>query len=249
MDAVAISYILPFYKKLGLLHAALPANAAIFGATRSELVIVLDEPESLDAVETLCRGYLDSIRTRILVTDEPHAWRPPCRAINAGVRHARGEYVAVLSPETVVALPTPSYLETRVKPVHFLCGLLWTIQNVYDYAPPDRVAAAVGRARNLTSPSNFGFGFFLCPKSAFERVNGMDESRGRYGRDDDCIRFRLVRSGLLMVIDPHIEIFHPAHASDSDRNMNTTEPIQPCTILNQPNWGRSGFRVACDWIK
>ena len=77
----------------------LRVNLASFQKPWVEVVVVVDEPQSKDRVlDTIQR--LPEVKWRVICHPWPHEWRPPSRAINAGVRKALAPTVVICSPES-----------------------------------------------------------------------------------------------------------------------------------------------------
>src|SRR4051812_34231033 len=104
-----LSFVIPFYHKFALWNKLIRRNPNLWGRDR-EVVLVLDEPSEEKQVLETVRTLSHFIQFRVIVNDETHAWRPPCCAANVDIRYARGSRVAVMSPESILLLPTPDYL-------------------------------------------------------------------------------------------------------------------------------------------
>lgn len=227
---------------------ALPLNTAYFDLS-NEVIICLESPEEVDDYLRLCESFRGRINLKLLVCGAAHEWRPPCKAINAGARVASGEHIAVLSPESVLHrfLSSPQ-LPIACPPHTVLTGLVWSVSGAWEDAPPERTARLIAIARNTMAPYAFGFGFFLCQRKDFYAINGMDESRTTYGRDDDDIRIRLIRSGCRLIVDPLIEVFHLHHPTSTMRDNMAALPVNSSVVLEaQPYWGMNEFELKYSW--
>lgn len=228
-----LSFVIPFYKKLDLFRMVLPHNKA-FALPNTEVVLVLDEPGEETGVLDLIAQY-PAIKWRVLVNDAPHEWRPPCKAINVGVRNALGDSIAILSPESILLNQTPLPWVRGF----YTTGVIsdrdaWTGIPTYENFPNEQRL-------------NYGFGFLMMEKRLFESVHGFDESRIRYGGDDDDIRWRLRGVGFTQNCDFAIRVVHVHHSNECRAGRETFEPIgRP---LVQPDWGKSFSRIAFDWNK
>lgn len=248
MTGIITSFILPSYRRRGWFLSALPLNRAYFNPN-NEVVICLESPEETDDYLRLCESFKGRINFKLIVCDTSHVWRPPCKAINAGVRVASGEHIAVLSPETVLhRFGVSEQHPVQCAPQTVLTGMVWAVAGAWKDAPPERTARLIAVARNTMAPYAFGFGFFLCQRQAFHAINGMDESRTTYGRDDDDIRIRLIRSGCSLVVDPLIEVFHLHHATEVERDyMAAKRPNSAVVLEAQPDWGLNEFTLRYSW--
>ena len=234
-----ISYLLPWYKKLDWFRLSLPHNAQVF-STNAEVVIAMDDPGEEKGLIDLVRQW-PSIRFVVVVNDEAHDWRPPCKAINVALRNSTYRQVVIMSPESILCLPFSDFLTTRIAP-HVTTGLLWNVEMLNPDGPV--IADKLRCFQDLWAPANFGYGFIMAPAWVIEAVRGYDESRTSRNGDDDNIRLRLLRHGMPLVVDPDIRIFHPWHYSErsTDRDPTNAQPI-----LENREWGRDFNRIAWDW--
>lgn len=235
--APLISFVLPFYRKLEWLRTVFPRNAC-FQSPQVEVVLVLDEPSQETEVLAFVREQ--PVRVQVIVNDKDHPWRPPCAAINVGIRHARGVYTAVVSPESYL-LVEPDYLEQKVLilPERFiLCGRLWHGVGI---TPETPLQAVEDYARQQRAVSDL-YGFKCCATEHWMEAGGYDEHRQKYGGDDDDVFHRLCAVGGCYTGDPHIRIVHPYHAS-ADRVEGEREPYAQQVEFA----GRQFSRVAHDY--
>lgn len=237
MDAL-LSFIVPFYRKLSWLKAVMPRNRC-FQSEAVEVVLVLDEPtQEREVVEFV---QAQSVRVRVVVNDHDHDWRPPCAAINVGLRHARGRYVAIVSPESYL-LVEPGYLEQRLAGLPermFLTGLLWHGVGIEPEYPLELVEAYT-RQHGWVSDI---YGFKCCAKALLMEAGGYDERRRLYGGDDDDVYVRLCAKAKWMC-DPNIRVVHPYHNS-THRDQIGREPY--AKHLDFEPFGRQFSRVAFDY--
>ncbi len=232
---MTISFILPWYHKLEMFKRAAAFNYPVFAQPGCEVVIVLDEPsEEAELVKYL--SSLPDVKWRVLVNDKPHPWRPPCKAINVGIRYAQGEWIAVLSPETVISLPGSGFLvELTRERKCFYTGHLRFVKDYALSAPfvPDFIC---------------GYGFMLCQKHWLEAVNGYAENREQWGGDDDDVQMRLQTSCGNKVVLPSIQLRHLKHEHLGP--VERTEGNEPIgQQMPQYDWGRDFDRIALDWFK
>lgn len=243
-----LSFVIPFYRKAKAFHRALIATDA-YHCCEVELVCVLDDPSDEADVLNLVKLY-PYTKFRVIVNNTPHIWRPPCSAVNVGVRHALASHVAILSPESILKLPTPRYLQEMIDADFRAArvGLLWHIPvlNEDQVWQPSFFYACADTWLTTHAPDNFGYGFILCQKWAFEQIRGMDETRTGYGKDDDDLRFRLARFGVNIVIDGRIQVLHMTHETPR-RDPMSYAPAWPGVVAPQKDWGREFSRVAYDW--
>jgi hypothetical protein len=233
------SFIVPFYRKLRWLKIALHHNAECF-AHCAEIVLVLDEPSEEKEVLEVVKAW-PQLKFLVIVNDEDHTWRPPTKAINAGIHFASSHRIAVISPETILRLPSPGYLEQLVIDGKFYTGVLRHMS-----VPEDLVLETanplIEQCWLKDLPRTFGFGFIMAAWNSFKEIGGYDENRKHYGGDDDCVRMRLLRHGYTCVVDPHIHLLHPAHVCSA--RDHAKEPLaKEVKFLETPAFSR----IAWNW--
>ena len=233
---MTLSFVIPFYRKFPWLKTVFPRNRC-FQSESAEVVLVLDEPTQEREVVEFIRAQ--PVKTRVIVNDQDHPWRPPCSPINVGVRHALGDYIATFSPESYV-LVEPGYLEQQIAllPKRFvLTGNMWHVLGI---GPEHPLEAVVDYLAEHKPVSDF-YGFQCCPKELLIEVGGYDERRQGYGGDDDDVYIRLCEKGQ-RVVDPNIRIAHPYHES-VPRNSTPREPYRRPSSFG----GREFSRIAFDY--
>lgn len=249
----SLSIIMPFYKRLGAFTQSLGANHANLtsGPERpTEVVLVLDEPSEEEGVLRAVEGH-PAISWRVLINRREHAWRNPAVAINVGLRHASGEFVLVMSPETLHVTHVPQILYNRASdaPGHLTVGrICWCARQVVS----EKGAA---RAFEETEPKRF-YGSACGPRAAFEAVGGYDESNRTWGCDDDNIRARLVLAGLTLKYVPLARAIHPLEAGEVNHNrirrrektrLERDAYERPASaVVNGADWGREFDEVIYD---
>lgn len=243
-----ISFVLPCFKRAAWLRMSLPLNH-LYRRPDVEVILVLDEPSEEQKILDIVKANTD-IKFKVLVNDWTHPWRPPCMAINVGVRHAIAPHICILSPETIVSIPEPGYLQTLLqqdwRPVYG--GILWTVPDGDPLDTPNLVLGKMQNAEAYWAPSQLGYGFIMCQRHAFEGIAGMDESRIYYGGDDNDLRYRLARSGLRTIIDPCIKLFHPLHKAEANREQ-PRDAYYPGVVLQpqKETWGMAYNRILFSW--
>jgi len=234
MEGITISFVLPWFHKLELFKQALAFNQRIFSQPGCEVVISMDEPsEEKELVKYVFAG-LPAIKWRVVVNDKPHPWRPPCKAINVGIRQSYGDWIAVLSPETVIELPEPDFLLKLVGN-----------ENKCFYTGHLRFVKQLNMSEPFVPTDLFGYGFILCPKSWMQRVDGYAENRKHWGGDDDDIQDRLRKTCGDKLTLSMIHLTHPEHGNTWAYAHEVTEPIGD--QMPRYAWGRDFHRVALDW--
>ncbi len=253
MQRTSLSIILPFFKKLEEFKRVLPLNAPCFARPGVQVLLVLDENSCETELLALLSAY-PQINWKVLVNDTPHAWRPPCKAINVGLKHAAGQHVVVCSPESafvgdvvgqflrVVEQHPASIALGRVAFVRFadLDDGRTLERHFYDTTP-----------QRLQLRSFYGS---VCgPRQAFETIGGYDETFENWGGDDDNLRVRLEMAGFPLLACPSIRL---AHLSFEPRTgveqYNAADDHIKCAPTDaQANeaiaWGTDFSRMALDY--
>lgn len=244
-----ISIVLPFYKKLKDFERVLPLNHRYFSRPWVEVLVALDENESEAGLIALMGQYPD-IRWKILVNDHPHPWRPPCKAINVGIRHASHDRVLVCSPESLFVTDVPAQaIHTMIThPRGVAVGrVAFGTYTQLEALGATAVFDAVAPAR----PHPFTFyGSIACARREFEAIRGYDESFRDWGGDDDNVRVRLAMNGAQLLACPEMKLLHLSdEARGSNRAFSVRADLRKCSPSQasaSPNadWGRSFSRVA-----
>lgn len=252
-----LSIIIPWFKKLKYFKASLPQNR-LYVDPRVELVIPMDEPsEELELMELL-RAH-PNVKARVIVNDarkDCTDWRPPCKAINVGIRNSLGIYTAVLSPETIVCPPTNEYLFRKLASFSnsrfFLTGSLYNIElseREFHYDPYLLCEVLECRRAELKEFPMEAYGWFITPTKILTELRGFDESRLKYGGDDDCMRVRMRMFGCQEQADINLRLTHLWHR-DTKREFGH-EPYGEKVVLwaQDKTWGRDYSRIALDYAK
>ena len=244
-----ISYILPFYHKADWFRMSLPMNLC-FRTPAAEVICVLDDPADEEPVLQIVRDTPD-VRFKVIVNDWEHPWRPPCIPINVGIRQALSPHVVIVSPESIISLPFPAYLESAIGKNwrDMIGGLLWNVSDIETKDTPDLLRMKIVREEVAQLPKPHGLGFLLCQRHALESIHGLNESLAEFGGEDSELRARLMRYGQRMTIDPCVRIFHPWHESGSNRDGHA--PGGPSVVISgqKETWGTAFNRTVWDWSK
>ncbi len=247
-DAIELSIVLPFYKKLQEFRKVLGLNVPYFAQPHIEVILVLDDPADEAALLALL-GQHSRVRWTVLVNGTAHDWRPPCKAINVGLRHARGRHVLVCSPESAFIgdIPAQCLQVMQKSPGGIALGRVEFA--TFDSLDDGRTLEQHFYQR--TSPALVHRSFYgsVCgPKTAFDAVRGYDESFAEWGGDDDNLRVRLEMAGFALLWCPSVRLLHLSfearHGSeqysvDADRSKCSPESALANT---QGDWGQDFSR-------
>jgi hypothetical protein len=253
-DAPLLSIILPFYRKLAEFREVLPLNLPHFARPGREVILALDENSESDAVVALVRRYPE-VRWKVLVNDVPHRWRPPCKAINVGLRHASGRSGFIASPESAYAGDAPGLAVAiaGAYPAGIALGRVGFTQfdNLRDGRTID--AHCTGTIPHQLFLDSF-YGSICGPRAAFEAVDGYAEAFTDWGGDDDNVRIRLEMAGYTLLACPGVRVLHlsfkpragPQHPDMPWDEQAARVKCSPDSIrgTRHADWGRSFDRIA-----
>ncbi|MBN9428752.1 MAG: glycosyltransferase family 2 protein [Burkholderiales bacterium] len=253
---LACSLILPYYRKLAEFRLVLPMNLPYLARPGLEVIIVMDDAaEEAELLQLL--GQYSQVQWRVIVNDSPHDWRPPCKAINVGIRHARGRYLFVASPESVFVGDVLHFALEAVKdfPRGFAVGRVGfaRFQDLEAWRLPlsecfERTVMAQGAHLDAY------YGSICGPRAAFEAINGYDESFTTWGSDDDNLRIRLEMAGYTLLACPPMRLLHLAFEARNggenprfayDPKMERLRCSPDSALANSADdWGRDFARLA-----
>ncbi len=244
-----LSVVLPFYRKLAEFERVLPMNAGYWARPGIEVVIALDEPGEEAGVLALVERF-PQIRWKVLVNDVAHAWRPPCKAINAGVRCSAGRFVLVHSPESAYAGDAPALL------LHAAMGHARGVAvGRVGFARFDELTDTLDTVFARQVPPELllqtFYGSLCCAREAFEAVHGYDESFEEWGGDDDNLRVRLEMAGWQLLACPDAHLLHLSAETRTggeqfDRDVDWIKCTPHEARVGDAGWGRDFKRIARD---
>ncbi len=239
-----LSIIMPFYKRVRALQRALKANQAYLTSSSelaTEVVLVLDEPSQERAVLKLVKSY-KQISWRVIINRVDHPWRNPARAINVGIRHSKGEFVLVMSPESLYVTNMPGALmQAATRSNSYSVGrICWCPRQIVN-------EMGLAGAFERTEPKIY-YGSICGPRDAFEQIRGYDESNHTWGCDDDNIRLRFKLQGLKLKYEHFAMAIHPLEKGEVNHNRimqrektsgERKRYLRPVTChANDNEWGR-----------
>lgn len=205
----AASVIVPTHRGEHRLPPLLDALAAQDTTEPWEVVVVVDGPPGGTA-EVLAR-YTDRLRLRVLDSPPPHG---VVAALNAGYAAARGRVLVRCDDDLT---PAPDMVRRHLE--HHRerddLGVSCPIRDVVPDTPFGRAygRAAADRRRQQweTRPAALRWvdwsGHNSVTRATWDRLDGGFDPRFVYGQDSE-LGFRLVRSGVTIVVDPALEIEH-----------------------------------------
>ncbi|MDA7418743.1 galactosyltransferase-related protein [Xenophilus arseniciresistens] len=253
-----LSIVLPFWRKLREFEQVLPLNAPWWAREGIEVVIALDDAADEQALGALLARFA-AVRWVLVVNDQPHDWRPPCRAINAGVRQATGRFVLVHSPESAYVGDAPALaLQAALSQPRAVAlgrvGFARFDELAAGPGQPQQALQALFDARVPEAPYLRTFyGSLCCAREAFEAVGGYDESFAEWGGDDDDLRVRLEMAGWQLLACTALRLLHLSfEPRDGGEHYDPALDWQRCTpevahangAPQHAHWGRDFSRLA-----
>lgn len=196
-----LSVILPFYYKTEEFDIALGYNNRYL-TNDIELVIPIDEPDSKRSVEAILERY-NVKNYQIKANPNKHEWRNPTKAINVGLRMAKGDYILVMSPESicitdVYSILTESCIQSNSE---VYCGILYKYEN-YDYKDVDTIIKETSKLEYVW------YGSICSNRDSFYKVGGYNEMLTKWGGDDDDIRNRFEHHGYPVIFNTDAKVLH-----------------------------------------
>lgn len=249
-----LSVVLPFYRKLKEFERVLPLNAGFWARPGIEVVLALDESGEEAGVMDLI-GRFPQVRWKVLVNDASHAWRPPCRAINVGVRHSEGAFVLIHSPESAYAGDVSAGVLQAVRS-HGRGVAIGRVGfarfDELDDGSPHSLAATFARKVPEALFLQTFYGSLCCSREAFESVGGYDEQFSEWGGDDDDFRVRLEMAGWQLLACPGVHLLHLSFETRTgseqfDRDNDWVRCTPRSALANSEgdgDWGRDFARIA-----
>ncbi len=165
-------------------------------------------------------GLAETHDARIVRTDTVEVWNR-ARALNIGIRNARGRYVLCTDADMIFA---PNFLRTLLRAqaadddqALVLCqsrdlpealpDAPWAVDDV-----PTLIAQSAFRERLGTGACQ------MAPRAFLERLRGYDEGYKRWGLEDTDMTFRAQRAGLtLRWVEDETAMMHQWHSSNRTR--------------------------------
>lgn len=252
LSPVQLSVILPFYRKLTEFRQVLPMNAGYLARTGIEVVIVMDDPGEEDELLEFLAGF-PSICWKVIVNDWAHEWRPPCVAINVGIRHCAGQTVLICSPESAFVTDVPGHallIGSSQPEVVALGQVAWACFS--DLKEGHTLEALHARGTKNVSALALYYGSIVVPRIALESIRGYDESQVAWGGDDDNVRIRLEMAGYRLQACPQIRLLHLSvmwrPAARAYDELHAWERCMPEHLAAnaEDSWGREFSRIALD---
>lgn len=257
-----LSVIMPFYRKYADFRQVLPLNYEYLSKDHIEVILSLDEDHEEKLVLSLIQNF-PKVKWKVIVCHEPHEWRNPTKAINVGLKHARGNNVLIVSPESAFVddLPDHMLMHLSVHQQSAICGRLHC-STFRDLAECKRPYEAMLRYIYRQGPGLYTrrnielfYGSIMVSRSSAVNICGYDECLVNWGGDDDNFRARLRLAGIAIVKTRNVNILHLSDSPEPRRKRITTKaeteyilrPAKPKCPVCSPRWGQAFNDVVYDW--
>ena len=200
-----------------------------------EVELVVVDNGSTDGTRAYLEAALDQLpgRAEALLLDRNQGW---CRAANAGLERANGDYLVLLNNDLV--FPS-SWIEglrecmdsaQQVSPGFGPAGLVGPVSNSVGgsqqvptpggYGPRDveRVARTLAQQHAAAwRPSNFLSGFCLMiSRACYQQIGGLDEAYWPGGFDDNDLVLRAQERGFCCYVAGNVFVHHQGSATFND---------------------------------
>jgi hypothetical protein len=247
-----ISICVPTYERFHDLILSAEHNEC-YSSDLCEVVISLDGGWDWAAYTAWAKHQAGRMRIRIIVDyDHPNKWRPPCISINNAISHSLAPFILVKSPETVVLNPASNIAEMirgQGRKRYYLTG------QVCHRQPSEILTGDISKALYDAVPTSppvclptKGNGLLIMRRADAIQIGGYDESRQRYGRDDDCIRARLKEYGCEHVHEETLRAVHIWRETRPKHDGNY-EPLRSLEEVQQQVWQPRRARIIHDWAR
>jgi hypothetical protein len=175
-----ITILIPFFHKLDLFKIAFPLNEK-FLREEHEVLIVVDEPISGKFLESYLSERNGNYTYRIISNPNEHTWRNPAKALNVGIRHAVGDYIIVMSPESICVTDVYHLLYQGC----MLSGT-FTFGQVSFLGQDELFVPDMLASQRKTYP----YGSVCFKKEHLYLLRGYNEQLNGWGGEDDELRIR-----------------------------------------------------------
>lgn len=205
---------------LGRCLASLERNPPDNSQREAEIVIVDNSPEAVDIPNKLLHSLLLKYVRVIIVRDGVN--RGFAEGCNEGVRHAHGQNIVLINPDTEVF---PEWAERMavhlrdgvgaVGPIsNFVAGLQHVVYHMNVADTWEKTAALARRGlkgRAVDTKLLIGF-FLMVPRKVWDEMGGLDPVFF-LGCDDLDFSLRLRDAGYSLLIASEVFVFHEGHVS------------------------------------
>lgn len=222
-----LSIILPFYYKCDEFRIALQYNKKFLKPVY-ELVIPIDEPNSEEEVLSIIKREDLNCNVTIRSNKIPHGWRNPAKAINVGLKNAKGEFSLIMSPESIAVTDVYSILitEASINNQISLGKVVFT----------NTLNTDIAQEFNNSYKKDQFYGSICGRTDYFYQVKGYNEQYEIWGGDDNDIRNRLAIAGYKLTTVNDAKVLHfEKERTGPKRNKHGQNLLIP--FNNTDDWG------------
>lgn len=230
------SVIIPFYQKHTEFEFSLNFNAKHFKKLK-ELIIVFDTPEDLEKYSYYLKRY--DLPFVFFVNQEFHEWRNPCIPINFGILNSKGNYIIILSPETLILENSLEELLNHTNEESYAIGnvIFTTYKNLLKLNLININKFIFDRQAIRGKTFYYGpvpYGSICCTKKNLLNVGLYDTAfyNKGWGGEDNDIRDRLNAFGLIQNNVKQSNFIHPE--DNYVRSKGGVKHLHLGTKINQP---------------
>lgn len=245
---------MPFFRKMREFSVAFSHNHRYLNQPDIEVILVLDEDSECSTVVKFAQQYPD-VNWRVFVNTEKHEWRPPCKAINVGLKMARGNRLLIVSPESLFVNNVPELvlLYAELLPDTAVCGRV-NHCHLDEFATAENVFEALVVDRVRTNAKDHFYGSICVSRNRAIEIGGYDECLIKWGGDDDNFRARLRLAGANILCTSDIMMLHlnysPKQPREKRNRAQLDALLKPKGKICRscfPNWGTAFDTIAYSW--
>ncbi len=223
-----LSVILPYYKKYDEFKYAIELNHKQYELV-NEVIIIFDHQIDINDFSYLSKYNINFVFYTNTVN---HEWRNPAVVINFGIKKSSSTYCLIMSPETILLENTIKNLVDNTDEKSFSVGhVIFTTQEIYENDKNNELNYLFDlliQPNNTTSLRNsriigpVSYGSICCSKANFEKANYYTESfsTGGWGGEDDDIRVKLIKQGLVKNVLKSVRTIHLEEPNNFDNRLN-----------------------------
>lgn len=206
-----LSIIIPFYKKYEEFSYTLNKNEKQYELAK-EVIIIFDEVIDKNKYLFLKEKY-SNINFKFFMNIQNHSWRNPVISINQGIKNSSGEFIIILSPETILMDNAIYNLIKTTSDNTFTVGLIiFIIKEVFQTQDKNILYNAFSKTlvNNGKYLGPMYYGSICCKKENFAKVNYYSENFifTGWGGDDDDVRNKLIKLGMKMIKSSDVKAYH-----------------------------------------
>jgi len=240
MKDLNTSVIMSFFRKMTDFKRVLPLHVHYLNRKGIEVIIAMDEPTEYEELLEFVKGFPD-VNWKIIVNEQEHEWRNPCKAWHVAIRHATKENIMVIDPECQMVTDAIENLSSILDSNYpcFTVGQVLFVDFEYHYQSND--------INEILEPLYYGT--IMAKRSDIERICGYTESYSVWGGEDDNLRAKLELIGRKKIEVERVLVLHREDDKDGLSKRIDKSSSLPKELFNKsfspeeedfinPNWGK-----------